>query len=560
MPSDIPYTALQTSAYHHQQQSTPQESSRYRDRSVDPFAADDQIGLHPMVRPRVIADGERSGERFRLDAAAGESASRSAAGRPASSRRGDVGAGRYRGEFGRFGAVGGGAAQAGQNEADYSFSVGFERGGVSRGQQQARWGDDQNQMPNQARTADRQWSLGYAFTADRDRAAAGDALRRYQLENTPGGSPVVRYLQRDGKAAYLNLASLDSQQLQRCADELATTGAVLLPAHHSRETGYWNPSVTTGTEGRTTIRLTIPDRVTAWKLSAGGITTDALAGAGAATLVAKKRLFGELKLPHAFVDGDQAELVATVHNGLVESGTIDVTLTTTIGHWKYKEAKTIEVTEKGLAELTFRVQIDRQAGEADRTQADSSAALGSSAEPANVQALFELTVAAGETRDCLQRSVPIRPYGMPVFRSKGGTASSDTSLWIALPEAMPVDRPLMQITIGPNIQRSLLDIVLAPAPWCQVESGRLTTSADGTSSDLMAALALADLSAGPSSRPDRMRRRWTPEYAHAWEASFRRSATTGPGGGARARTRRRTVMSRPGMSGRSSWRGRPDTR
>ncbi|MFV2068769.1 MAG: tetratricopeptide repeat protein, partial [Pirellulales bacterium] len=175
-------------------------------------------------------------------------------------------------------------------------------------------------------------------------------------------------------------------------------------------------------------------------------------------------------------------------NDLIESGKIEVTLKTRIGTWTRKETKTVDVTRKGLAELTFRVQIDRQVGELSEPRTDRSAGRSP-----DVQAVFELTVAAGEARHLLRQTVPIRPYGMPIFHSTSGTASSDTTAWISLPEGMPVDRPSMQITIGPNIQRSLLDIVLAPAPWCQVESSRLVTTIDVTSSDLMASLALANL-------------------------------------------------------------------
>ena len=50
-----------------------------------------------------------------------------------------------------------------------------------------------------------------------------------------------------------------------------------------------------------------------------------------------------MKLPLALVDGDVAELVATVHNDLIKEGTIHVTLKTTIGSWINEETKTVEV-------------------------------------------------------------------------------------------------------------------------------------------------------------------------------------------------------------------------
>jgi len=51
----------------------------------------------------------------------------------------------------------------------------------------------------------------------------------------------------------------------------------------------------------------------------------------------------------------------------------------------------------------------------------------------------------------------------------------------------------MQILVGPTVERSLLDVVFAPAPWCQIEVGRVASGLDRTTSDLMAALALQKL-------------------------------------------------------------------
>ena len=60
-------------------------------------------------------------------------------------------------------------------------------------------------------------------------------------------------------------------------------------------------------------------------------SADTLAGEAKTELTVKKDLFGELKLPTAFTDGDDAQILATVHNSLVEKGQIQVTLKTTIG-------------------------------------------------------------------------------------------------------------------------------------------------------------------------------------------------------------------------------------
>ena len=67
----------------------------------------------------------------------------------------------------------------------------------------------------------------------------------------------------------------------------------------------------------------------------------------------KKDLFGQLKLPLSFTDGDEAEVIASIHNDAIDKGPIEVTLKTTIGGKSVEEKKTITVDAKGIQEVTF---------------------------------------------------------------------------------------------------------------------------------------------------------------------------------------------------------------
>ncbi len=258
------------------------------------------------------------------------------------------------------------------------------------------------------------------------------------------------------------------------------------PAEPIHETGYWNPAIVTGEDGRATVTFTVPDRSTAWQLMAKGITADTLAGEAAENLTVKKDLFGQLKLPLGFTDGDKARIEAAVHNDVLPEGRIDVVLATTIGGRTVEERKTLEVNAKGIEELAFDVDLTRPAA----PDADAS-------EPApQVDVLFELTVAAGGVTDVVRSTVPLRPFGAPVYATAAGSAAADTTAWVAPPEGMAFERPGLQILIGPSVEQSLLDIVLAPAPWCQAEAARFTAGLESATSDLMAALGLMRLLAG----------------------------------------------------------------
>ena len=285
----------------------------------------------------------------------------------------------------------------------------------------------------------------------------------------------------------------DRARFDATVAEMNKAGAVLVATSSPQETGYWNPAIATDKDGRATLKILMPDRATAWRLSAKGITADTLAGETTSDLTVKKNLFGELKLPLAFTDGDEAELLATVHNDAVDKGPIEVVLKTTIGGRSVEEKKTLDAG-KGIHEMPFKLVLRRPD---EKTQPG---------EPANIEAAFELTVTAGAQRDVLRRAVPLLPYGMPVYATAGGSADADTTAWVELPANVPLDGASLEVHIGPTVERSLLDIVLAPAPRCQIESARLASGLDAATSDLMAALALTKLvgtsrdAAGPQSQ------------------------------------------------------------
>ncbi|NQU22736.1 MAG: tetratricopeptide repeat protein, partial [Candidatus Nealsonbacteria bacterium] len=300
----------------------------------------------------------------------------------------------------------------------------------------------------------------------------------------------VSFVDVSGNMQALNLqfgSGLAYGSADELAVELSKSGAVLLPGLARQETGYWNPAVTTGDDGKATVTFTMPDRSTAWTLMARGITAETLAGEATDEVVVKKELFGQLKVPAAFTDGDEAEIVASVHNDAIEKGQIDVTLKITIGDRTTEEKKTLDVTAKGIEELIFKTALNRPGKPADEK---------APAAPPEINVAFELIVSAGEKQDVARRSVPLKPDGMPIFATTAGQATSDTTAWVEPPANMPLEYPSLQILIGPTVEQSLLDIVLGQAPLCQIEAGRIAAPLETAAADLMASLALQKLLGG----------------------------------------------------------------
>jgi uncharacterized protein YfaS (alpha-2-macroglobulin family)/tetratricopeptide (TPR) repeat protein len=292
----------------------------------------------------------------------------------------------------------------------------------------------------------------------------------------------------------------DKLDVYACASlgrELMAGGNLLVNQVGNQETGYWNPLVNTDDRGEAKLKLTMPDQSTAWKILTRGVTEDTLAGQAEETLVVKQDLFGELKLPSAFTDGDEIEVPVLVHNDLLDQGEIEVTLRTIIGGKLLEETKKLKVEKRGIQELGFKLTIQRPTSDAAPEKKDGKKDDKDDKTPtdpmANVIAVFELAVKADKVDDLVRRVVPVLPYGVPVYAVQAGTATGDTTVWIEPPVGMPVQHPQLQVVIGSSVQRSLLDILLAPTLSCGLESLRAASSLDVTTSDLMAAIALQKL-------------------------------------------------------------------
>ncbi len=313
---------------------------------------------------------------------------------------------------------------------------------------------------------------------------AGQAVRLQEQTETAGKLLVtnggVQAMAGDGSWFMVTGNQRDPAQVAALLNDLAERGTALMPNLPPHETGYWNPSVVTGEDGKATVTFELPDQSTGWSLLAKGVTKDTLAGEASHDLTVRKDLFGQLKTASAYTDGDKAQIVASVHNNAVDEGNIEVTLKVKLGDKTTTEQKKLEVKQKGIQEIVFEQTLKLP---------DEAARIGAPGTTAE----FELAVSAGDQRDVVRRMVPVRPYGMPVFSIAGGSVAGDVLAIVEQPEGMTLESPRLQVIVGPNVERSLLDAVLAPPTWCQFEIGQIASDTDSAVADLMASLALQEL-------------------------------------------------------------------
>lgn len=85
------------------------------------------------------------------------------------------------------------------------------------------------------------------------------------------------------------------------------------------DTAYWNAFVETGSDGRGSVSFDVPDNLTTWVALGKNITLDTKVGEGQGEFLVTKDLFIRPMLPLFARDGDELDLVATVHNNSNQS-------------------------------------------------------------------------------------------------------------------------------------------------------------------------------------------------------------------------------------------------
>lgn len=273
----------------------------------------------------------------------------------------------------------------------------------------------------------------------------------------------VNAITKEGRFLALNGREQDEIQ------QLVEDGVNLLPGMTHAETGFWDPAIVTDANGKASVIVTMPAKSTSWKVRAKGVNETSLAGHAEASVLTKKDLFAELKLPSAFTTGDTATIPVEVHNSLDGAREIKVTLQTKIGDKTTSETKTIDVQGAGVSKLGFPVT-----------------ASGDSIE-------FELTAVTDGVTDVTQQAVTVHPNGFPVYATASGTSEQSTIAFVGFEADQKAQKPSLEVVIGPNVNRSLLDAVLGTGGELLRCGIPQTSGTERAVSDILGGLAVLEM-------------------------------------------------------------------
>ena len=210
------------------------------------------------------------------------------------------------------------------------------------------------------------------------------------------------------------------------------------PRQRFAETAYWNPLVVTGQDGKTKITFKAPTALSAYRITARGVTgADTLAGQTASSLTVRKNFFVDLKLPSSLTQGDKPRFIARVHhNDLV--GKLALRLNVYAGGRDDVFPKTIDLKQDGVDEVLFEPF----------------------AVPETDSIRLTLTGSIGAVTDELVAEVPVRPWGVQVIASESGTGTDSNTVFVGLPAGRTYDNPEMLIVLSPTLERMLIELAL----------------------------------------------------------------------------------------------------
>lgn len=244
-----------------------------------------------------------------------------------------------------------------------------------------------------------------------------------------------------------------------------------------RDSMFWSPAVVTDADGRARVRMTFPDSLTIWRMTAVGVDTGFLVGNATAEATVKKNLLVRLQAPRFFRERDTVTLSANVHNYLATTQTAEVRLevvgdsgaATGGGTGGRAEARAgggaRTLVPHGDGALAPRRLVLSPGGEA-RADWQVDARLWGNA-------ILRASALTPEESDAMELRLPVLPHGIDKFvawngTSDGGTTgatvsrSGDTvtvTQMVSVPKDRIISSTKLQVLLSPSLASCMHDAI-----------------------------------------------------------------------------------------------------
>ncbi|MGD8604776.1 MAG: alpha-2-macroglobulin family protein, partial [Anaerolineales bacterium] len=199
------------------------------------------------------------------------------------------------------------------------------------------------------------------------------------------------------------------------------------------DTAVWIPTLVTNSQGDARLEITLPDNLTTWRLTARAVTLDHLVGETIESIVTQQPLVLRPHLPRILTEGDQFELVATLHNYTDEDLEVEVGLSATGFNMAGVDKQTVTVPANGTFDVIWNLTA-QAAGEASLT----------------------FTADGGDVRDAVQLSLPIRSLAIRDVQILSGQIEGNGMLNFDVPKDA-LQNSSLRIQLSTSVTGGLLD-------------------------------------------------------------------------------------------------------
>ena len=221
-----------------------------------------------------------------------------------------------------------------------------------------------------------------------------------------------------------------------------TTGAGESETRRRIETGrqaYWRVAVTTGSNGKATLSVPLPEAIGAYRATVKGCSTETLVGQHERVIVVSKPLFVDLRAPSLLQEQDTVFLTGSLHNAGQFRGTVKAVLTLNSGDERRTFTKEVSLEPGQIEPLLFQAYTVPLA-----TMVDISLDI----------------MDEGRVLDSIVLSVPVRSWGLPFADQESGIAESDRTVFLELPDDKRYSARSMTIALEASVSQTLVDLVL----------------------------------------------------------------------------------------------------
>jgi uncharacterized protein YfaS (alpha-2-macroglobulin family) len=219
------------------------------------------------------------------------------------------------------------------------------------------------------------------------------------------------------------------------------------------DTAYWNPALVTGADGTASVKVTLPDSLTTWRMNARALTPDTLVGQASNDLIATRPLLVRPSLPRFLTNGDALTIQAVVQNNTASPIDATVKLETAAA----PTAQNISDTSAAPVQLKDPAEQRVSVPANGRALVRWSASVGAPAGQALAdKAKLTFSLSGGGQQDSVEQVLPVQRFTTPEAVASAGQVQDTTVETIDVPA---------------NTDQGDLRLELVPSLAAGVESG-----------------------------------------------------------------------------------------